>query len=341
MKRTISTDDAPAAVGAYSQATTNGELLFTAGQIPLTPDDELLIADFGNHRVRRLDLAIGLISTVAGNGQTSGDGAIDSPTGVRFRPNGNFLVAGWGANRVFEFDPTGGLVQMLGTGADACRTEVEAPADAMTAFVAPRSVAALADGSLLVSEQGCHRITRVTNDAIFNYAGDGEPGYAGDDGFAAMARMHAGDVADGPSLGMTLSPEDPPDELYVADTANHVIRQVRVFTLQMETFAGTGEPGFVDGPPSVAQFNNPTHVFTSRDHSLWVVDAGNHAIRHIDPLGTRVTTVIGTGAAGYNGDDLPPEETQLNNPAAVWVTPTELVFVADAGNHRIRLFQNQ
>lgn len=42
MKRIVSTDDAPAAVGAYSQATTNGSLLFTAGQIPLTPDGELL-----------------------------------------------------------------------------------------------------------------------------------------------------------------------------------------------------------------------------------------------------------------------------------------------------------
>ncbi|WP_101295323.1 Rid family detoxifying hydrolase [Halegenticoccus soli] len=42
MKRIISTDDAPAAVGAYSQATTNGSILFTAGQIPLTPDGDLL-----------------------------------------------------------------------------------------------------------------------------------------------------------------------------------------------------------------------------------------------------------------------------------------------------------
>ncbi|KDE59303.1 endoribonuclease L-PSP [Halostagnicola sp. A56] len=42
MKRIISTDNAPAAVGAYSQATTNGDLVFTAGQIPLTPDGELL-----------------------------------------------------------------------------------------------------------------------------------------------------------------------------------------------------------------------------------------------------------------------------------------------------------
>ena len=42
MKRVIETSDAPAAVGAYSQATTDGDLVFTAGQIPLTPDDELL-----------------------------------------------------------------------------------------------------------------------------------------------------------------------------------------------------------------------------------------------------------------------------------------------------------
>jgi len=42
VKRTISTDDAPAAVGAYSQATTNGSLLITAGQLPLTADGDLL-----------------------------------------------------------------------------------------------------------------------------------------------------------------------------------------------------------------------------------------------------------------------------------------------------------
>jgi len=42
MKRTISTDDAPAAVGAYSQATTDGDVLITAGQLPLTADGELL-----------------------------------------------------------------------------------------------------------------------------------------------------------------------------------------------------------------------------------------------------------------------------------------------------------
>ena len=42
MKRIVSTDDAPAAVGAYSQATETDDVVFTAGQIPLTPDGDLL-----------------------------------------------------------------------------------------------------------------------------------------------------------------------------------------------------------------------------------------------------------------------------------------------------------
>jgi reactive intermediate/imine deaminase len=42
MKRVINSSDAPEAVGAYSQATTNGDIVFTAGQIPMTPDGELL-----------------------------------------------------------------------------------------------------------------------------------------------------------------------------------------------------------------------------------------------------------------------------------------------------------
>jgi reactive intermediate/imine deaminase len=55
MVRTISTSDAPAAVGAYSQATTNGDLLFTAGQIPLTPEGDLLEGSVAEQTERCLD----------------------------------------------------------------------------------------------------------------------------------------------------------------------------------------------------------------------------------------------------------------------------------------------
>ncbi|ESP87678.1 Rid family detoxifying hydrolase [Candidatus Halobonum tyrrellensis] len=71
MKRVISTDDAPAAVGAYSQATTNGSLMFTAGQIPLTTDGELLDdADIATQTEQALD---NLLAVVESEGASADD----------------------------------------------------------------------------------------------------------------------------------------------------------------------------------------------------------------------------------------------------------------------------
>ncbi len=309
--------------------------------LALIDSESLLIADFNNHRVRQINLSTGVITTIAGTGQTTGDGSIHSPSGLIATRDNTFLVAAWGGHRIHEYAVDGPLLRIIGDGLATC-DETQEETDLLAAsFVAPRSVSVMADGSLLVSEQGCHRVRRVRSDSVVPYAGNGQAAYAGDEGPATMASIHAGSLSDGPSLGISLSPEDPPDELFIADTENHVIRQVKVFTGRMETFAGSGTPGFVDGPPEQARFNRPNHVFTATDHSLWVVDTGNHAIRFIDPLGTRVTTVAGTGEPGFNGDDLPPTETQFNGPTAVWVTPDGLVYIADAGNHRIRLFKNQ
>ncbi|MGB9957378.1 Rid family detoxifying hydrolase [Haloferax prahovense] len=63
MKRVIETDEAPAAVGAYSQATTNGSLLYTAGQIPLTPDGELLDdEDIATQTTQSLDNVMAILA---------------------------------------------------------------------------------------------------------------------------------------------------------------------------------------------------------------------------------------------------------------------------------------
>ncbi|MGM0604080.1 MAG: Rid family detoxifying hydrolase [Halobacteriota archaeon] len=64
MKRVIDTDAAPAAVGAYSQATTNGSLVFTAGQIALTPDGELLAdADIATQTTQALDNVVAILAS--------------------------------------------------------------------------------------------------------------------------------------------------------------------------------------------------------------------------------------------------------------------------------------
>jgi len=71
MKRVISTDEAPAAVGAYSQATTNGDVVFTAGQIPMTPDGTLLDdADVDVQTEQALDNVVAVLDEA---GATPGD----------------------------------------------------------------------------------------------------------------------------------------------------------------------------------------------------------------------------------------------------------------------------
>ncbi|MFC7129205.1 Rid family detoxifying hydrolase [Haloferax chudinovii] len=63
MKRVIETDEAPAAVGAYSQATTNGSLLYTAGQIPLTPEGDLLDdEDIATQTTQSLDNVMAILA---------------------------------------------------------------------------------------------------------------------------------------------------------------------------------------------------------------------------------------------------------------------------------------
>lgn len=304
--------------------------------VVMTDDDKLLIADFDNNRIRQIDLSVGTITTLAGTGEVGGEHALNAPSSVTPLGEGRFLVVAWRANQLYEYAPDGARKLVAGTGDGECAGEAPSATPANTSFNFPRNVDVLADGSWLLGEQGCHQVRRLTADAVLTYAGTGAAGYSGDDGQATLAMLRAGSVEDGPSLGISLSPEDPPDELFIADTGNHVIRQVKTFTGRIETFAGTGAPGFVDGPPQLAQFNRPTHVFCTRDHSLWIVDTGNHAVRHVDPLRTRVVTIAGTGTAGYNGDHIPAVQAQLNHPGGVFVSEAGDVFIADTGNHRIR-----
>ncbi len=306
--------------------------------VAVTPEGDVLIADFNNHRVRRIVAATGIITTIAGDGTTSGTAALIEPSGVTPLAGGGFIAVSWGGHQVFQYGADGSRTVVAGTGTAGCEDSDASASDRVLS--SPRSADVLADGSVLVAEQGCHRVWRIRVDGtVVAYAGNGEAGYSGDDGDAHAARLQADGADAGPCFGLSLSPEDPPDELFIADTANHVVRVVKPFTGRIETFAGTGVEGFLDGPPEQAMFNRPTHVFCGKDHSVWIVDAGNHAIRYIDPLNTRVETVIGTGAAGFNGDGLPPHDTMLNEPSAVWATPDGVVFVADAGNHRVRMFR--
>jgi hypothetical protein len=132
--------------------------------------------------------------------------------------------------------------------------------------------------------------------------------------------------------------------LYIADTGNHTIRQIRFTgsfegcpqTRVVETIAGAaGQAGSVDGVGAAARFNGPRGVAGGPDGSVFVADTGNHAIRRIAPDGT-VTTIAGElGAPG--SDDGLARSAHLNNPSGIDINAKGEIFIADTGNHTIRM----
>ena len=101
----------------------------------------------------------------------------------------------------------------------------------------------------------------------------------------------------------------------------------------VETLAGDGTKGFLDGPSFMAQFSEPNGVAVDAAGNVYVADRDNHKIRKIDSAGM-VSTLAGDGTPGFlNG---PGATAQFYMPSDVAVDAAGNVYVADTHNHRIR-----
>ena len=101
----------------------------------------------------------------------------------------------------------------------------------------------------------------------------------------------------------------------------------------LSALAGTGEPGFADGPSVVAQFAYPAGVAVDQNGNIYVADTGNHRIRKIDPAGI-VSTLAGSGQTGFA--DGVGNVAQFHFPLGIASDDCGNVFVADRSNRRIR-----
>jgi serine/threonine-protein kinase len=161
---------------------------------------------------------------------------------------------------------------------------------------------------------------------VETYAGTGAPGYK--DGPVREAQFNT-------PVGLAV---DAAGNLYVFDWFNFLIRLISPDGM-VSTLAGTGEQGFKDGPAAQAQFRGlALTLAVDPAGDLVVPDGGNHRIRLIAPNG-KVSTLAGTGEAGYN--DGPADQAQFDNPTGVTMDAAGNVYVADAGNNRIRVITPQ
>ncbi|HEX5000693.1 MAG TPA: hypothetical protein VFY29_20890 [Terriglobia bacterium] len=107
------------------------------------------------------------------------------------------------------------------------------------------------------------------------------------------------------------------------------------------TLAGTGSTGYSGdgGPAATAQLRRVSSLARDRQGNVFVADRDNHRIRRITPLGV-ITTVAGTGTAGFSGDEGPAASAQLNGPEAVAFDAAGNLYIADAANNRVRMIDS-
>ena len=162
---------------------------------------------------------------------------------------------------------------------------------------------------------------------IATVAGDGSPGYAGDGGPAIDAQIN-----DSGAIAI-----DGAGDLYIADNVTSVVRMVTPAGT-ISTIAGTGTAGYNGDniPASQAQLNSPAGLAVDRAGDLYIADAANARIRMISAATGEISTVAGTGTAGYNGDSFAATFAELNEPAGVAVDGEGNLYIADSGNARVR-----
>ena len=192
---------------------------------------------------------------------------------------------------------------------------------AQAQFADPYGLALDPHGTLYVSDGGDNdRIRALRVDGTVATLAGGVEGFQ--DGQGAAARFNT------PS-GLAL---DATGNLYVADTGNHAIRKVTPGGV-VTTLAGTGTPGYRDGPGAQAQFDGPMGVAVDAAGRVIVADAYNDRIRAIAPDG-HVTTLA--GGSPFGDADGPGAQARFDTPCAVLVEPRGRIVVADTRNDALR-----
>jgi sugar lactone lactonase YvrE len=244
--------------------------------------------------------------------------------GVAVDAASNLYIADTDNYRVRKVTPSGTITTVAGNGQWGYSGDGE-PATAAS-FNEPTGVAVDAVGNLYIADTFNGRIRKVTPAGVITtVAGNGQPGYSGDGGPATAASLA------GP-WGLA---EDAAGNLYIADTGNSRVRKVTPGGT-ITTAAGNGQPGYSgDGGPATAASLGSMGVAVDAAGNLYIADTENHRVRKVTPAGT-ITALAGNGQYRYGGDGGPATAASLNGPDGVAVDAVGNLYVADAGNSRIR-----
>jgi hypothetical protein len=307
-------------------------LLLVGGLLPLAGCPASAPSDGGPSPGNPCDLP-GTICTVAGTGQSlfNGDmkGALQTalyyPLDVDFDPLGRPLIVDWNNLRIRRINDDGTVETVAGQDYEAAPTDGARAID--TPLHHPSDLEQDARGVYYLAGNHVPLVYIIdATERVYVVAGNGDYGNDGDGGPALHARL---DVP----YGVFPTGDG---GFYFTDEAQHVVRYVDPAGI-IHTVAGSGTRGYSGdgGPGSAAQLANPTRLRRDAAGGLFICDTGNHCIRRLDRSGV-ITTVVGTGRVGYDGDGGPAALARLNSPYDLAFAPSGDLYVADTGNNVIR-----
>ncbi|MGE0816298.1 MAG: hypothetical protein AB7O28_07945 [Vicinamibacterales bacterium] len=131
----------------------------------------------------------------------------------------------------------------------------------------------------------------------------------------------------------------PDGAIYFCDLDNQRVRRFGRRTWRTTVVAGNGQRGHTGdgGPASAASLDMPHEVRFSRAGHLFIAERDSHVVRRVDARTGIITTVAGTGTAGFSGDGGPATAAALRQPHSIAVEPSdEGLLICDTGNFRVR-----
>ena len=334
--------------GSRSSGTTNGSSgdLSTArfkkpSGIVIDTSGNLIITDTDNHCIRKIDLGTNTASTFSGLCGSSGnaDGVTGAarfkkPQGLAIDASDNVYIADTSNRKVRKLDSSGTATTLAGTGSSGLVNGSTTNAR----FRDPVAIVIDSSGDLFVADKTNHAIRKIdtTNLIVSTYVGGiGSGSLDGDVSVAQFNQPHALALA---SNG----------DLYIADRYNHRIRRVNS-SKQVDTIAGNGNRGFLDGKALEGSFNEVIGL-SINDNDLIISDFSNQRLRKLD-LSTISSSSNPVDKSIFFNDDLYVSSytgglagfqdgarlgARVNNPLGLKSDSQGNIYIADASNHRIR-----
>ena len=199
-----------------------------------------------------------------------------------------------------------------------------------TNICSPLGVAVDESRNVYFTDFDNHRVRMISSSTglVTTIAGTGEAGYNGD-GFSSSSATLTNPV------GVVL---DGQGNLYVADSGNHRVRRVDLSSLEISTMAGTDQIGYNgdDIAATSATLNSPHSIAFDPVGNIYFSDRLNHRIRKINSETGIISTVAGTGVAGYNSDDVLATSAMLHFPRGIAFDESANLYIEDGEDNRVR-----